>query len=540
MDNLSSQNVPNNLEYLIQDIDMIKQADDHSYRTLKMLNIFLYENQVKILKNVIDWNVKYLVIVAARGSGKTYGVSGGLLLLCKDNPDLSVGVFAPKWDQANRIVSLMISIAKRSNIKNSINWKDTTKSKLVFNNGASVLCQSASEATEGEGWHFDLIVCDESQSISDLTVSNRILPMLGSSEKSKIIKVGVPKYRNHFYKSFINTMYKKLVFDWMQSPILLQSGSIIIKDASGNEREYSRYVIDRMPLQLKTKFFPNNPELHYDGDMTETDFKTQYMVEWVERLNLLLSEEDQKKLSAGSHEWLEAGRIGEEYFFGIDFGSGTILPNKSSLDFTALSVFRRTNDNVKEKVFSCEWQGDPLDIIEEAEEIVDPQTGRFKCKFGLIDYSVVGVTGLSYFKRKKVACEGIMFGSTEKTTRKNWKNALVEQSVFELKADRVKYPNVQNVDSIAVLKKGYNEWCSIEKEERLGINAKIEAPSGEHDDHFFADTLAIYATDKNSDFKSSQYAAYKFPQIIIGQASSMVSSGKTPAGNFGDILKRGR
>ena len=369
--------------------------------------------------------------------------------------------------------------------------------------------------------------------------------MIGSSTKSKIIKVGVPKYRNHFYKSFINVMYKKLVFDWTKSPILLQSGSVIAKDINGNEREYSKYVIDRMPLQLKMKFFPHNPELHYDGDMTEIDFKTQYMVEWVERLNLLLNEEDQKKLANSSHEWLSSGRIGEEYFFGLDFGSGTILPNKANLDFTALSIWRRTNENVKEKVFACEWQGDPLEILEEAEGIVDPITGRFKCKFGLIDFSVIGVTGLSYFQKMKIACEGIMFGSTEKITRKNWKNALVEQSVFELKADRIRYPNQSNVDSIAVLKKGYNEWCSIEKEERLGINAKIEAPSGEHDDHFFCDTLAIYAADKMSSFKSSQYSSFKFPKLLIGQASSTALSGgggkgASTGGSFIDMLKRGR
>ena len=150
MTEISSHNMPNDLPKLVQNFDIVRQSDDHGYRTLKMLNVFLYENQAKILKEVIDWNTRYLVIVAARGSGKTYGVSGGLLLLCKDNPNLSVGVFAPKWDQANRIVSLMISIAKRSNMKDSINWKETTKSKLIFKNGASVLCQSASEATEGE------------------------------------------------------------------------------------------------------------------------------------------------------------------------------------------------------------------------------------------------------------------------------------------------------------------------------------------------------------------------------------------------------
>lgn len=377
-------------------------------------------------------------------------------------------------------------------------------------------------------------------SISDFTVSNRILPMVGSSDKIKIIKIGVPKYRNHFYKSFKNPMYKKLVFDWIQSPILLQSGVVVIKDANGNELKLSKYCLDRMPLQLKMKFFPNNPELHYDGDMSELDFITQYMCEWVEQLNLLINEAEQNMLVDSPHEWLSAQILGEEYYFGADFGSGTLLPKKSNLDFTALSIIRKTNDNIKEVVRKFEWQGDPIEILEEIAEIIHPTTGLFPCKFGLLDFSVIGVTGLSYFQKLKIPCEGIMFGSTNSNTKKNWKNSLVEQVLFELKAGRFKYPSKIIVDSIPILKKAYNEWCNIEKEERLGINALIEAADNGHDDHFFADSLGCYAADKHNIFDKKQYVTYRIPSIVVGMGRTFGGTGQSSGSGFGELLKKGR
>lgn len=738
-------------------------------------------------------------------SHNTFGVSAGLILLCNDNPNLQVGVFAPKWDQANRVVAEMTIIAKKSNIKDTIDWKNSTKSRLQFKNGSIVLCQSASEATEGEGYHFNCIILDESQAVSDHTVTNRILPMAGSFKQNKIIKIGVPKYRNHFYRSFTSPMYKKLVFDWTNSPILLQSGSIKIKNERGVEKEYSKYCLsgdtkipllngtiktikelsetkdlnniytysldgnnnivsgkvskawksgtkqtykitldnyesfkctydhpimvrdgsfveagclhvgqsimplyrkekvlykykglhdrsyeqvynpgmnnweythrqikgkkygklihhknfnkhdnspenlehmnptetcresmkfkiqnfikdypldklldlrksaknwrqvakengmefgflcrvlkmfnsgttrilnhkivsieldivedvydltidkyhnfaldcgvfvhnclDRMPLNLKMKQFPNNPEVHYDGDMTEIDFRTQYMVEWVESLNLLLSEEDQIKLSSGTHELLNAGKMGEEYFFGIDFASGTILPNKTNLDSSVLSIWRKTNDNVKEKVYGREWQGNPLDVMKEMMEVIDPKEGLFKCRFGLIDYSVVGVTATEYFKREHVPCEGIIFGSTNKDTKKNYKNSMYDQAVFEIKSERAMYPHAE-LESNVVLKKGYNEWCNIERQESLGINAKIEAPSGEHDDFPSADVLAIWAADKTGTFKTAQYSGMKWPTMQFGVSTTGVGNGIGASSgigtSFADRIKRGR
>lgn len=197
MEDLNSKYVPQIAPPLQLDFDVFKQADDNGYRISKVLNINLYSNQLKILNDVVDWNTRYLVIVAARGSGKTLSVAGGLLLLCKDNPNLSIGVFAPKFDQANRVVAEMISISKKSKIRNSINWKETIKSKLVFFNGSFVLCQSASESTEGEGWHFQC--CDKNTLIrtnqGDKTIGEIVNNKLKVNVLSLNEKTGILEYK---------------------------------------------------------------------------------------------------------------------------------------------------------------------------------------------------------------------------------------------------------------------------------------------------------------------------------------------------------
>jgi hypothetical protein len=372
---------------------------------------------------------------------------------------------------------------------------------------------------------------------------------MATGAHQKIIKIGVPRYRNHFFKSFKDSKYTKIAYDWTRCPILLQGGSITLKDLNGIEKEYPRKQLEYMPLSLKIKLFPHNPELHEqesEDEMDENDFKTQYMIEWIESLSLLLTDEDKAKL-IGTHNYLNEGRPGEEYFFGIDFASGTLIVKKNkqgevkqSGDFHALSVWRRLLDGTKEKVFGSTWSNkeSPLDVLEECKAVVHPVTGRFRCKFGLLDFSVLGVAALDSLKKDKFPVEGVQFGATEHITHKNWKNALVDLSMFELRHDRVKYPNQDVINSVVVIKKGYSEWCNIEKEEKLGPNARLEAAEGFHDDIMFSDALCIWACDKHSTFKQSNVGSHTIIMPVMGGSTTRMPGGGGHSGQktFGDRM----
>jgi len=253
--------------------------------------------------------------------------------------------------------------------------------------------------------------------------------------------------------------------------------------------------------------------------MNEIDFKTQYMVEWLDDISSALSEEDQRKL-IGEHVWLESGIVGEEYFFGLDTASGTISRDKTSLDYTALAVWRKKPNGIKEKVHCFETQSSALDQMAEIYEIIHPKTGRFKCKFGLVDYSNVGIVVVEAFKREGIPVEGIIFASTDRSSGKNYKNAMFNEFLFELKSGRAKFPNSVEIDRRYVLRKSLNELCVLERYRTASINDRIEAPSElYHDDHAMSDFLAVYAADKGEMF--GNVIISDLPKAIFGVNSAI-------------------
>lgn len=436
---------------------------------LTNLNISLFDNQIEIVESIVDFNTKYITLVATRSAGKSFATAVGIVKLCIDNPGFTVGIFAPKLEQATRLLKACNDILKNSNVLDEINWTTTTKSRLEFANGSWIVGQSANEISMTEGLHVDMVCLDESQKISDLSISQKILPMLAASRTGRIIKLGVALYKNHFWRSFNDQQYKHLIFDWTRCPNLLKGGSVIVRG-----KEYSKYVIDRMPLNIKQQIFPENPELWINTtDTTETDFRTQYLIEWQDSLDQVLSESDQRILASGNHRWLPAGLVTDTYFAGLDTASGSASGNTSGdLDFTSLAIWRKNNLQIKEKVFHAEWRGDITQAINEIYELINPQTGKFRCQFTLVDYSNVGISLVESYKNLGVPIEGVTFGSTERSSGKNLKNAMMDQFLFELRAGRVVYPGA-DIDKIKMLKKCQTEWHLMERHRGLGINDKL-------------------------------------------------------------------
>lgn len=500
---------------LAQASEFTLQANDPVRWAKSFLNVDLQTNQEEIIKNLCNPATNYLGILGARGSGKTYGVSIGLIKMCEDHPGLDIGIFGPRADQATRIIKEMKPILFSSPLKDQIDWELTTNDKIIFRNGSSLLALSAAETSLQEGWHFSVVVVDEAHRVSNTSMSERIIPMLGSKKISKLIKIGIPLFKNHFYQSFSDDKYKFLIHDWTSAPILLQSGS---KEIGG--KKYPTFVLDRMPRPLKVAMFPNNEELHYDGDMTEMEFNTQYGMIWMEDMNTFLHGEEPETL-IGAHDTLHVARSGEIYFFGLDTSAGTLTPGKYDLDYTALSIWR-VNNGVKEKVFSREWQNtETLSQLEEVIGIVHPSSGLFPCAFGCVDYSNVGITAVEMFKRLKIPVAGVLFSATETSSKKNFKNAMANQFQFELQAGRIKYPKMEAIDRDKIMRKHYHQWLALERIVSVGLNDKIMGPPGQHDDGPMSDILAVWAADKNMTFNKVQSTfrinVASMPQSILSR-----------------------
>ena len=482
------------LDVIDKQVDsVIDAAFDTSYRVLEKLKINLYENQIEIVEAIADLEIDKIAIAQARAAGKTFGVEIGLILLALDIPGIRIGITAPKEAQASRLLKELQTILKGTLYEGEVLWDLCSGTKCYFKNGSSMIAISGSKTAEIEGHHFDVLVVDEAHRLSSFSFENKLLPMLGGSEYGKIIKLGVTMFKGHFWRSCKpNSGYLKLIRDWRECPFLLRGGSIIVDGV-----EYAKFVIDRMPLSLKEKYFPNNPELHYEGDMSLIDFLTQYEMEWVDDLSTFLGEKE-TDLLVGDHKIATKAHPGSHYFFGLDTQKGTLEGTSEDLDYTALSIWEKTSDNVKKKVACYEWQENPLDQQEEIEQII---TEIFPCDFGLTDFSNNAVMMLEHFKRLRIPAWGITYQAKDKDTGLNYKNAMFTHFLFELRAKRCKYPEASEIEQDVVFNKHFVEWCMLEKIRKLGINDDIRAPEGEHDDGPNSDALAVYAADKAEKFK---------------------------------------
>ena len=126
---------------------------------------------------------------------------------------------------------------------------------------------------------------------------------------------------------------------------------LILPDHTGltKERQYSRYVFNLMPKALKKEYWPNNPELWSDGDMSVEDFKTQYMLEFVDGAGTFLTSDEIESMGSGDFPWIYNGVFGEKYYAGIDFAGSS-----SDGDYTHITVVRLAPNGEIQKVYAEE------------------------------------------------------------------------------------------------------------------------------------------------------------------------------------------
>jgi len=517
-------------ELSTQITDINQAAINPSYWSLVNLGIDLYNNQIEILDAVLDLSLPYVAILASRGSGKTYSVAIALVKACLDNPGFRVGVFGPKMETSKRLLKEDIIgriLTPSSKIHDLINWERTSNSFIQFKNGSSIKALSASVTATTESEHFNFLVLDEAHKISDWVLRERIVPM-ASLGISKTIKIGISLYKNNFWHSCQDngTKYKLLRKSWEECDIYWLQGSIRYEG-----KDYPKRIVDLMPKSVKEELFPNDPALHYDSveGYSEIEWNTQYAMKWMEDINLVLSGDQQKQLASGLFSILEKGRpeMTEKYYFGLDTASGTLMPGQKDLDWTVLTILRKNGDNTKDIVAKYMWQGDVVAQMQEIRDIIHPTEGLFHCVMGLADYSNIAIGIVELFKKEGIPIAGVTFGATEPITKKNYKNAMFDQFVFELDSSRVFYPNIEKIKKSKVFKEGFDQWGLVERHRSTaGINDKIFVdPSSGHDDHCSADVLAVWAADQEKSY------AGKVPQtlknITMGIAGPVNISGSS-------------
>lgn len=515
------------------------------------LGLSLYTNQINDVGALFGKNLGFAV-VAARGAGKTFGISGGLAAYCILYPGLRIIVAGPKEKQAGRIIKEITSILKdkKCRVAHEVDWANSSALRMQFKNGSYIVAVSGQETANVEGEHGHILVVDEAHKTPSFSITNKLMPMIGMLAFSKIVLIGVTMNKNFFFKfcnaegAIVNrTPWYKAENFQVQKDVIVYKG-----------RSVSRALIARMPLPYKIKYFPDRPDLQRltGQELTVTDWETQYELLWLDDLLNFLSDEDQELMSDGGHELLTRGLPGEIYGAGLDTAQGS-LDGRTGTDETVLSIWRYRKDGVKEKVATYVWIGKPLNQKREIFEIVNPQTGLFKCKMMLVDYSNIGIDIVHSFRELGIAVIGKVFGGTEPMSKKNWKNAMYDHYLIELQSNKIKYPNITNLEKMKISAAGlaltqienclrsFWEWCSLQRIRGRGLNDDIAAPkeniegeTGEagraYDDACSADILGVWALDRLSDLeqeiaKGGDLSTYQIPFGVIGGSTSQANMG---------------
>lgn len=488
---------------LIYKLDPIEYIHNVLRAHLNNKKRYLFENQISLIRAVCNPSIRQIVCRMSRQAGKTESIASVIGFLADNYPGLQIGIFTPKSQQAE--ISLgRCSVFYQMN-EELLNNKilKLNKGFIQLSNNASIKALSASDQSNIEGFTFDVIILDEAQKISDYTWSERIIPM-GGATNAKLIQIGTPKFRNHFYDAFQNKSVFHIVRDWRYCGQLAANDSEPLMlpnyDNPSEMIQYPRYAFKAMPKALKQQLFPKNPEVWTDGTMSVEDFKTQYMLYFADGAGIFLSGEEVKQMVSGDFDWIYRGYLGETYSAGIDFAGAV------EGDYTHITIVRKTPQGEKQKVWAKELQGvsypEQMEII--ARLFGGPKP-RWNVKSIFADMTGCGYPVVQCLKDEYGLHQltGIIFNQTDRYTNSgmNMKNVMLSSIKNDISRDLFKYPNEKNIQNLknndlyAFYKKMLEEWQDLEFENTMGINKKISAPKGQHDDVPMADALANFAMD---------------------------------------------
>ena len=447
--------------------------------------------------------IRKVAALMARQAGKTESIASFTGYLLDNYPNMRIGIFTPRVQQAEVNVGRTSVFFQMNEEKLNNKLIKCTKQKIELSNGSYVMAVSGSDQSNIEGLTFDVIILDEAQKITDYTWSERIAPM-GGATNAKMIKIGTPKTRNHFFQSFegqASAEWCCIRRDWTQCPQLWALDKTMLPDPeTGIIRPYSTYVLSLMPKALKQQMFPDNPEIWTEGEMSVEDFKTQYMLEFIDGAGQFFSTEDWEKMIDGDFDWQDHGQYGETLVAGIDFAGSSA----DNADFTHISVVRIAPNGQKQKIYSEEMHGTAYpEQMRRIAQLFSGRNPRFAVKSIFADFTGCGrpvVQTLQYDYGLK-QLEGITFNGADTYTRSgmNMKNIMFASFKNEVSYDRFKYPKKDRFLATAGLEmngfyhKMIGEWRDLEQEVKLGVNKRIEAPTGSHDDVCCADVLANFA-----------------------------------------------
>lgn len=186
----------------------------------------LTDGQGAIFHLITDMSIKRVVIRTTTQYGKSDVTSMALLDLATSTKE-KILIVAPSSKQAGIIMGDVIdhifdNVTYQGMIKYDGSLErlksERSKNKITFRNGGEIFILTADAETVSKesknlmGFGASVVVVDESSLIPDVMYS-KILRMVGGAGGGKIIQLGNPFEKNHFYKAFHNKRYTQLIIN---------------------------------------------------------------------------------------------------------------------------------------------------------------------------------------------------------------------------------------------------------------------------------------------------------------------------------------
>lgn len=188
------------------------------------------DGQANIFASIVNSKILRLVIRTITQYGKSNLTALAILFLCASTSK-RILIVSPREEQSKIIMDYIRNHAfdnelfvKLIEIEGSVDRfrRERSKTRIDWKTGASVMILTADartlskEAKNLMGFGADIVIVDESSLIPDVMFS-KILRMVGGVTNGKIVQLGNPFERNHFFNAFKQDRYEKIIIDWRQA-----------------------------------------------------------------------------------------------------------------------------------------------------------------------------------------------------------------------------------------------------------------------------------------------------------------------------------
>lgn len=180
--------------------------------------ITLFDYQLAFLIDCL--NLKRVVGIFGRQMGKTTIVGLFCIFTAVQKDNFIILVIAPTERQANNFFLRVKEIIENSGLTRDL-IENATLTEIKLKNGSVIKAVTTGDDGRGiRGLTADLIILEESSYIKSSIVQTVIMPMIASKgDKGKLIQIGTPFNKNHFYEASMSDIYAVHQYDYTHNPL---------------------------------------------------------------------------------------------------------------------------------------------------------------------------------------------------------------------------------------------------------------------------------------------------------------------------------